>query len=45
MSTGYCASAPTAPGHIWLNRPGTAQRFNDTTIQEITHAFQSMGRT
>ena len=30
-------------GHIWLNRPDLRNAFNDTTIQEITHAFQSMG--
>ena len=34
-------------GHVaqvWLNRPDIRNAFNDETIQELTHAFQSIGQ-
>jgi methylglutaconyl-CoA hydratase len=34
-------------GHVvqvWLNRPDIRNAFNDATIQELTHAFQSIGQ-
>lgn len=28
--------------HVWLNRPDLRNAFNDETIQELTHAFQTL---